>query len=286
MSAVQPRVLVTGGAGYLGTAVLARLHALDVAASGCDIAEREGVTRCDMADAAAVSALLQAVKPDVVIHAAALLPKSAADYDDPAQAACNLALLAALCAAKPKRVVFVSSMTVYGNPVRTPVDESDAAPLSAYARGKIEGERLLAAQGIAHASARLAGLFGGARRNGLVANLCAAAVAGAAPALPPAPLVWAAVHVEDAAQSLAQLALSGAAAGPVDIGYPGLISVARLVTLAEELTGRSFSYKVTQPDFAMKLARAAEFGAVPDVSFASRIAGMIAEARERHARGV
>src|ERR1700681_2814723 len=79
------RILVTGGAGYVGRALVERLsrdpnaelHVLDNLASGehrlrgMDIA-RMTLHRVDLRDSAAVAALLRTVSPSLVFHLAAV----------------------------------------------------------------------------------------------------------------------------------------------------------------------------------------------------------------------
>jgi len=68
MDLQRKRILVTGGGGFLGS------HLLDgLAARGCRSVAAPRRSDCDLTDAAAVQALFQNVKPEVVIHAAAVV---------------------------------------------------------------------------------------------------------------------------------------------------------------------------------------------------------------------
>lgn len=279
-----PHVLVTGAAGYLGHEIVEALARRRARVSGCDRIAADGVEACDLGVPGAAHALIDRVAPDVVVHAAALLPRSRADYDDEAQGAANLALVDAVIAARPARVVFISSMTVYSALTPGPVAEEDAVPRSAYARAKLEGEHRFAAAGLPWCAARLPGLFGGRRKGGLVGNLSACAIDGREPTLPAAPLVWAALHVADAADGVARLALNGAAQGPVNLGYPGPLSVNRLLDAIAAASGRRFSCALAHPDFEMRLERARAYGADCRIPFDARLVALIDELRQERAR--
>lgn len=265
------KVLVTGAAGYLGRALRVALVRRGIAAIGCDVAASGDLLGVDLANPEAAARLFAEVRPDVVIHAAAVLPRSAGDYGDDAQADLNLAMLRSVADAGPARMVFVSSMTVYGEPIRNPVRESDAAPLSSYAWSKYRGEGYLAEIRRDHVAPRLPGLFGLPRRNGLIGNVLRATLSGDTPTLPADPVVWSAMHVEDAAEVVIRLALTETAQGPISVGYPGVLSIDRFVALAERLSGRVLPRGPIQPDFELDLGLAARFGALPEATFESRV---------------
>jgi UDP-glucose-4-epimerase GalE len=131
--------LVTGGAGYIGSCT-ARL----LAESGYDVtvfdslvnghAEAVGpgmrLVRGDVRDRAAVRGVLDAVRPDCVLHFAALAYVGESFANAPTYFDVNVGgtatLLAAMADAGLPRLVFSSSCTVYGLPDRLPVDETAA----------------------------------------------------------------------------------------------------------------------------------------------------------------
>jgi dTDP-L-rhamnose 4-epimerase len=121
------RVLVTGAAGFIGSAVMTGLRdeghdvvgldALIVQAHGADGVVPPWVTRADVRDAAALAGLLTGV--DVVCHQAAMVGAGVTAADLPLFAAHNdlgtATLLAAMAAAQVPHVVLASSMVVYGD---------------------------------------------------------------------------------------------------------------------------------------------------------------------------
>lgn len=159
------RILLTGGAGYVGSHALVellaaghRVHVLDsFVTSGEDalarvraLAGRDfGATRADIRDAATVAAVVADFDPEAVIHCAGLksLPESVTDplayYA--ANVGGTLTLLAALQGSACRRFVFSSSAAVYGTPDYLPVDEAHPLrPESPYGRTKVQIETVLA----------------------------------------------------------------------------------------------------------------------------------------------
>ncbi len=153
------RVLVTGGAGYIGSVIAARLLARGHAVAVFDDLSRGHLAavprgarfeRGDIRDAAALRAVLAGVKADAVVHMAALAevgesvahPDRYRDVNEGGTAA----LVDACRGAGVRRVVFSSTAAVYGEPHRVPIEERDElAPTNPYGETKLTGERLLAA---------------------------------------------------------------------------------------------------------------------------------------------
>ena len=119
------RILVTGAAGFIGSAVTEALVRTGHEVEGLDLMlpqahatdePPDGVRRLDVRDAASWRHLLRGF--DVVVHQAALVGLGAAVADLPAYAAHNdlgtAALLAAMHDAGVGRLVLASSMVVYG----------------------------------------------------------------------------------------------------------------------------------------------------------------------------
>ncbi|WP_433303553.1 NAD-dependent epimerase/dehydratase family protein [Actinoplanes sp. CA-030573] len=137
------RILVTGGAGFIGSHVVAALtaagHRVTVLDSGHPAAHRDPlpstvagapVRRADLRDRAGVQDALTGV--DVVVHQAALVGLGV-DLDDlPDYVGCNdlatAVLLAAMARADVGRLVLASSMVVYGEGAYSCVEHGPVRP--------------------------------------------------------------------------------------------------------------------------------------------------------------
>lgn len=152
------RILVTGGAGYIGSvSVEAFLEAghevtvLDDLSTGHRAAVSAGAALevASYGDTAAVTALLERRRIDAVLHCGAksLVGESMADpaIYFRANVAGGIALLDGMRAAGVKRIVFSSTASAYGMPDRSPVTESDPLrPINAYGETKRTVEAAIA----------------------------------------------------------------------------------------------------------------------------------------------
>ena len=157
-------ILVTGGAGYIGShVVLALLDAglpvvvLDDLSTGNAMAVPDEVplVRGSTGDAGLVRSTLRRHRVGAVVHLAASLvvPDS---MTQPTRywrnnVANTLALVEACIAEQVCRLVFSSTAAVYGIPDRLPVDEeAPCRPINPYGESKLAAERLLHDAAAAH----------------------------------------------------------------------------------------------------------------------------------------
>jgi UDP-glucose 4-epimerase len=158
------RILVTGGAGYIGSVITDQLvdggHDVviyDNFSKGHRdaVAESATVIQADLLDASALRDALRTYRIEAVVHmaAASLVGESMTSperyYRNNVIA--GLGLLEALQEAAVKNVVFSSTAAVYGEPERTPIQEDDAtAPSNPYGETKLALERALHWHAVAH----------------------------------------------------------------------------------------------------------------------------------------
>jgi len=269
------RLLVTGGAGYIGAVVVRRLreggHAptlIDDLSTG----HREAVAGCDLVvgdfgDRRLVSELIAGKKIEAVIHlaASALVGES---VQNPARYYRNnlersLALLDVMRERDVTRLVFSSTAAVYGEPVAIPMEEGHPTrPANPYGETKLALETALqwyhAAHGLAFVALRYFNAAGATPdaalgevhdpETHLVPNVIRAALAAA-----PVPVfgtdyathdgtaVRDYIHVEDLAdahlRALERLEQRGGAS-VFNLGNGSGFSVLQVIEAARRVTGR------------------------------------------------
>jgi UDP-glucose 4-epimerase len=159
------RILITGGAGYIGSHTCVELlragHEIVVLDNLCN-ARKESLRRvtelagksvpfveADVRDRTALDALFRAYEVDAVIHFAGLkavgesVEKPLLYWDN--NVCGSVTLLQTMAAAGVKTIVFSSSCTVYGDPASVPIREDSpiGAQTNPYGRSKLVIEQIL-----------------------------------------------------------------------------------------------------------------------------------------------
>ncbi len=150
-------VLVTGGAGYVGSVVTSellraghRVTVYDNLSHGKRKAIPQGADLIvgDVADRNALSNAFRTRVPEAVLHFAALI-EAGESMKVPERyfrnnTATTLTLLETMLEQGVKRFVFSSTAALYGNPERTPIEETEPLqPTNAYGESKLLVERML-----------------------------------------------------------------------------------------------------------------------------------------------
>ena len=157
------RILVTGGAGYIGGTVaglLASQGHKPIVLDNLRHAKRELVPpgvdfiQADLADRDALEEIFTKAKSssqpiDAVMHFAALIEAGESmvhpEHFFRNNTASTLSLLEAMLSHGPRRLVFSSTAAVYGEPESTPIPEdAPLHPTNAYGESKLLVERMLA----------------------------------------------------------------------------------------------------------------------------------------------
>jgi UDP-glucose 4-epimerase len=245
------RILVSGGAGYVGSVTVERLLAAGHVVSvldDCSTGHPEAVppeahfSRFSYADQEAVGRLLLDRGIEAILHCAARslvgesIREPAIYYK--ANVVGGVALLEAARATDVSRFVFSSTAAVYGVPAQTPITESAALdPINPYGESKRTFEGALrwygAAYGLRSIALRYFNVAGASLRNGedhepethLIPNILAAVESGSPVTLfgddyptPDGTPIRDYIHVEDLAEAhLSALEATGPASGPKGI---------------------------------------------------------------------
>ena len=168
------RILVTGGAGFIGSHVVDALIergdepvVIDDLSTGRaeNLAAAVDLQRVDIADGdAMIRAGVSLGRIDGIVHCAAQASVPASLADPERTMAVNVqgtANVLDIAAARYCPVVMASTAGVYGDTSVRPTPESAPIdPLSPYAASKVEGENLLRAHSADHGICRLANVYG------------------------------------------------------------------------------------------------------------------------------
>ncbi len=166
------RLLLVGASGQVGAhlgASLASVGELAFTTRSGRKPDGGGCEALDLSDLAAIHPLLERVRPDVVINAAAYTAVDQAEDEPSAARRLNAdapGRLASWCADNGALLVHYSSDYVFSGEARAPYVESDATnPQSRYGWSKLEGEQAIAATNCRHLILRTAWAYGGPGRN-------------------------------------------------------------------------------------------------------------------------
>ncbi|HET9613873.1 MAG TPA: UDP-glucose 4-epimerase GalE [Candidatus Limnocylindrales bacterium] len=268
------RVLVTGGAGYVGSVSVERLldagHEV-IVLDDLSTGHRESVPRAasldvgSYGDAAVIGRLLERAQVDAILHCAArsLVGESVRDparyYRD--NVAGGIVLLDAARQAGVERIVFSSTAAVYGVPETTPITEAQSpAPINPYGETKRTFEGALRfygeAYGLRSIALRYFNVAGASEQNGelhdpethLIPNILKAVetdrpitLFGADYPTADGTCIRDYIHVEDLADAhLLALESTAEASEPLSVfnlGNGGGFSVREVVAAAEAVVG-------------------------------------------------
>ncbi len=264
------KILVSGGAGYIGSVTVEQLlergHEV-IVFDNLERGHREAVdprarlVTGDLRDRGAILAAMRAAKPDAVVHFAAyaLVGESMTDpglyFHNNVGGGMNLA--EAMKDAGVRRLVFSSSCAVYGVPERVPITEDlPKNPSNPYGESKLQFEKILRwyedCHGFKTVRLRYFNAAGATERFGedhdpeshIIPNVLKVAL-GQTPSVaifgrdyrtPDGTCIRDYIHILDLAQAHI-LAVEGTHTGAFNLGNGGGYSVSQVVQTAREVTG-------------------------------------------------
>jgi GDP-4-dehydro-6-deoxy-D-mannose reductase len=262
------RIVVTGGAGFIGSAVVSRAleagHAVTALIRDCEpVPTTPGLSTRVVGwdDRGGLTALLADLAPDVVVHCAG---SSARAQESPAMlydanVALVWTLLSAVAASCPAcGVVLLSSAAVYGPCPSVPTAETAPLdPRTHYAHSKVLAEGVASAffkvEGVRTVVARPFNVLGPAEPTGSVVERIAGQIAGAPGPVAQVHLREVAsirdfVDVEDVADALLVLGAHGEAGGVYNVCSGVGVSIGDLVRHAANARGLSAELQLERPD--------------------------------------
>lgn len=275
------RILVTGGAGYIGshTVHLLLLKGYDVTVADnlsrghAHNVDPARLLRVDTNDREAIWTVLDGGGYQAVIHFAAFIAVGESTVKPEMYFGNNvggtLTLLSAMAEAGVRRFVFSSTAAVYGNPERVPIEEDQPfAPVNPYGESKVTVERVLhwldRYSGLRSIALRYFNACGANVRAGLgeehepethLIPLMLSAIATGQPLTlfgddyptPDGTCIRDYIHVMDLAEAhvaaLEQL-LAGGASDAFNVGTGSGLSVKEVLRAVEEVTGRKVPHTI------------------------------------------
>jgi dTDP-4-dehydrorhamnose reductase len=146
------KLAITGGGGFVAGSVIQQAGAKwDVhALSGkSPLAKRPGLIwhTLDLKQPSAVRTALDAITPEVVLHAAAIPDIDFCEKNPALARAVNVGMTAAVadwCTRKGSRLIYLSSDNVFDGEKGNYVEDDPPAPINEYARTKAAGEAIVA----------------------------------------------------------------------------------------------------------------------------------------------
>jgi len=242
------RVVITGGAGFIGSHVAAYLAERGFRVVAVDSLERaSAVRRLEEAGVPLVVGdvrLVDLPPADAVVHAAAYINVEESwerPYDYMWNNAAATARVAKQCAKTGARLVYISSAAVYGEPQRLPIDESHPTrPLSPYGLSKLAGEQITQMLAPGAAVLRLFNVYGPGQTGpyaGVVSKFIERAKRGLLPVIyGDGSQTRDFVHVADVAQFV-EFVLERGAAGVFNVGTGRAVSIRELAAIVMRLAG-------------------------------------------------
>ena len=266
-------ILLTGSNGLLGSEIKKLTHSVNKNFFFTSRSSNNVDIKCDLTLMEDVIRLKKFVNPDLIIHSAAFVPQNDKQYNDALGNKNNLKMLKNLLNVFSSKIIFLSSMTVYGKSSWANAKETDVLdPKTHYAKGKMQAEKLLSKSRNSTLSIRIPGLYNKSRKNGLVYNLIHSVKHGREIHLPKNPIAWAGMDAHDASKIILEFCLMNWNGSLIlNLGYDFSYSIDKLVNIVSDNFNKKIINKVNHPTFRFDLNKLKSFGVEPPKSFESSI---------------
>jgi len=248
----QPKervVLVTGSSGLIGTALVQALAKKGINVVGCDIKKPPSgnfkFEKCNLLFKNEVSSLFQRYDFSQVIHLASYVTLGNVNSAERkkifrANVVATFNLVSAMEEHAISRIIFASSMTVYGFPKYLPVNESHPLdPVGFYGFSKAAAEEVVKSFSDDYLILRFPGVFAFHRKRGGVYNFILRAIQGKdIHILADTPMPWDIIFIDDVVGAITAALERPAKNAIVNIGYGEPVE---LVSLARKIVALSGS---------------------------------------------
>ena len=246
------RILVTGGAGFIGSHLVrhllehhhCRITVIDNMtrpSSQClPVDDRLKMVHADICDRTAISRASRGV--DLVFHLAAVSTVMGAESDIEATVKSNISgtseVLRAAAAAGVRRLVFASSREVYGEVSRLPASERTALdPKNVYGASKAAAEALCRDLRPETVVLRMANVYGLGDRDRVIPTFLRQAAGGEDIVLYGGNQILDFVWIDDVVDAMVAAAFRPEISGPINLGSGLGITVGELAELVVQLSG-------------------------------------------------
>ena len=261
------KLLITGESGYIGGALSAFLKSKKITFYTC-ASNSSPKKRIDLCNLKSIHKKILQVDPDLILHCASNVPKDQKSYQDKILANQNVLMMKNLLMASNCPMIFISSVTVYGNSKEIIRDEGQCLyPQNEYAKSKVFCEKLLINDSRKSIILRIPGVFGGYRKSGIVYNLCNSLKYKKDISLPKEPIDWACIYINDLIDVIYKtIYLKKYQNLCINIGYKETYSINRLIKLCCDLYQHKVNYNIVHPEFVFNLKLANKLKLLPSHS--------------------
>lgn len=160
-----PRILIIGASGFLGSKLFEELaKALPVAGTCCSRPLAD-LIRLDTVDKKQVKALLNKIRPDVLIDCAGMTRPDACELDQQRAYQVNVEGIANLTEASTCKIIYFSTDYVFDGEMGQYTEYDSPHPINYYGWTKLEAENIVLTARSDNVVLRVSGLYGKSGRN-------------------------------------------------------------------------------------------------------------------------